>query len=128
MKQVGEIINAGQCIRMLDSHHLPSFFHRSSVHLLGRLKDLLILMHQYRHQRKFKGAEEMNRRAMKKREKVLGVEHPDTLTSVYNLTYLFQIHRRRAEASVICLKASKGLWEALSPDHPTTRTCSPSYM
>ena len=34
------------------------------------------------------GAEKMNRRALAGREKVLGLDHPNTLRSVYCLTYL----------------------------------------
>jgi hypothetical protein len=37
------------------------------------------------YQGKYKAAEEMNRRAMAGYEKVLGVEHPETPTSVSNL-------------------------------------------
>jgi hypothetical protein len=37
------------------------------------------------YQGKYKAAEEMNRRAPAGYEKVLGVEHPETLTSVSNL-------------------------------------------
>jgi tetratricopeptide (TPR) repeat protein len=36
-------------------------------------------------QGKYEEAEEMNRRALARRETVLGVDHPNTLTSVNNL-------------------------------------------
>jgi hypothetical protein len=39
-------------------------------------------------------AEEMNRRALIGREKVLGVEHPYTLISVSNLASILQDQRR----------------------------------
>jgi hypothetical protein len=41
-------------------------------------------------QGKYEVTEEMNRRALAGREKVLGVEHPDTLTSVSNLALVLR--------------------------------------
>ena len=54
-------------------------------------------------QGKYEEAEHMNRRALDGREKMLGKEHPDTLTSVFYLAYL--LHHRGQ-----CLKA-KPLYE-----------------
>lgn len=47
----------------------------------------LVLVLQY--QGKYEAAEEMNRRALEGREKVLGKEHPSSLTSVYCVALLF---------------------------------------
>ncbi len=69
----------------------------------------------------------MNRRALEGREKVLGVEHPDTLTSVYNLAYLFHHQQRYNDASVLYLRASAGFPKTLGLDHPTTQNCSYHY-
>ncbi len=52
-------------------------------------------------QGKYEAAEEMNRRALKRREKVLGLEHPDTLTSVCCLAYLLQAKGQYEGASVL---------------------------
>jgi tetratricopeptide (TPR) repeat protein len=48
----------------------------------------LALVLQY--QGKYEAAEEINRWALAGREKVLGVEHPDTLTSVSNLALVLR--------------------------------------
>jgi hypothetical protein len=43
-----------------------------------------------RRQGKYEAAEKMNRRALEGREKVLGKEHPSTLTSVEGLADLLE--------------------------------------
>jgi hypothetical protein len=43
-------------------------------------------------QGKYEAAEEMNRRALAGYEKVLGVEHPSTLTSVSSLASVLQYY------------------------------------
>ena len=60
-------------------------------------------------------------------DKVLGVEHPDILTSVYCLAYLSHTQQRYKDASVLYLRASAGFSKALGPDHPTTQNCSRHY-
>ena len=72
-------------------------------------------------------AEEMNRRALEGREKVLGVEHPETLTSVDNLASVLRDQQRYNDASILYLRASAGFSKALGLDHPTTRKCSYHY-
>ena len=52
---------------------------------------IFALLLQY--QGKYEAAEEMNRRALEGREKVLGKDYPDTLTGVYCLAYL--LHQRK---------------------------------
>jgi hypothetical protein len=53
--------------------------HPDTLTSLNRLAAVL------RHQGRYEEAEEMNRRALKGREKMLGKEHPDTLISVSSL-------------------------------------------
>ncbi len=48
------------------------------LNILTSVDNLALVL---RSQRKYKAVEEIHRRALKGREKVLGVEHPDTLTS-----------------------------------------------
>jgi len=69
----------------------------------------------------------MNRRALNGKEKVLGVEHPDTLVSVHCLAYLFHAQERYNDASVLYLRALEGFSKTLGPDHPTTRECYQYY-
>ena len=55
----------------------------------GRLSSLTLLALVLRYQRKYEAFKKMNGRALVGREKVLEVEHADTLTSVHSLAYLF---------------------------------------
>ena len=65
----------------------------------------------------------MNRRALDGREKALGKDHPDTLTSVYNLAYLYQRQHRLDEADELYLTALSGYRKVLGLAHPTTLAC-----
>jgi tetratricopeptide (TPR) repeat protein len=80
-----------------------------------------------RGQGKYEAAEEMYRRALTGHEKVLGVEHPHTLTSVYNLAYLHHSQRQFQEASVLYRRALSGYQQTLGPAHPTTLACDSNY-
>lgn len=59
-------------------------------------------------QGKYVATEEMNRGTLEGYEKMLGVEHSFTLTSVYNLAYLLHIQQRYHDASVLYLRADVG--------------------
>jgi hypothetical protein len=69
----------------------------------------------------------MNRRALEGREKVLGVEHPDTLTSVYCLAYLLHVKGQYDSASDLYPRAIAGFRNTLRPNHPTTLACSENF-
>lgn len=67
----------------LYSGRLPEcYIHQSSTLTLTSVSNLAEVL---RFQGKYEAAEEMSRRALAGYEKVLGVEHPSTLTSVNNL-------------------------------------------
>jgi hypothetical protein len=66
----------------------------------------------------------MNRRALVGSEKALGKDHPDTLTSVYCLAFLFHQQHQHEAASTLYEKASSGYQRVLGPEHPITITCS----
>jgi hypothetical protein len=72
-------------------------------------------------------AEEMNRRALEGREKALGKEHPDTLTSVYCLAYLLHRRFQYKDALILYQRAYTGYQKTLGQDHPTTKACSKHY-
>jgi hypothetical protein len=78
-------------------------------------------------QGKYEEAEAMKRRALEGSEKVLGREHPDTLTSVYNLAFLF--HRRQHYSTAVGLyqRAHEGYVKVLGAEHPTTTACLLHY-
>lgn len=62
----------------------------------------------------------MNRRALEGREKVLGLEHPNTLTSVKNLADVLRYQGKYEEAEAINRRALEGFEKALGPEHPST--------
>ena len=70
---------------------------------LATLDSLVMLALVLRGQGKYEAAEEMNRRALDGHEKVLGRDHPDTLTSVSNLASVLgepgQVQGRRGVES-----------------------------
>jgi Tetratricopeptide repeat len=53
-------------------------------------------------------AEEMNRRSLAGREKVLGVDHPDTPTTINNLGLLYRDLGKLAEAERTFLRVLAG--------------------
>jgi tetratricopeptide (TPR) repeat protein len=79
------------------------------------------------YQGKYEAAEEMNRRALEGYEKVLGMEHPSTLTSVYCLASLLQATRQYDIASKLYQRAIAGFKKTLGLQHPTTVACSKHY-
>jgi len=61
----------------------------------------------------------MHRRALKGK-KVLGVEHPDTLTSVSNLASLLQHQGKYEAAEEMNRRALEGYEKVLGAEHPHT--------
>ena len=64
----------------------------------------------------------MDRRALDGREKVLGNEHPDTLTSINNLASVLQDQGKYDEAEQMNRRALDGREKALGKEHPSTLT------
>ncbi|KAF2462588.1 uncharacterized protein BDR25DRAFT_387040 [Lindgomyces ingoldianus] len=62
----------------------------------------------------------MNRRALEGREKALGKDHPDTLTSVYCLAYLLHHRHRFKEALPLYHRAFSSYLASLRLRHLTT--------
>ena len=60
------------------------------------------------------------RRAVEERERVLGVDHPDTLSSVNNLGSLLKAQGKLEEAEVLYRRALEGRERVLGVDHPDT--------
>ncbi|KAF2818186.1 hypothetical protein CC86DRAFT_309728, partial [Ophiobolus disseminans] len=78
-------------------------------------------------QGKYEEAEAMNRQTLARYEKVLGYEHPNTLTSVYCLAHLLTHLYRYEESLVLYDRASGGYEAVLRKDHPTTCACRKHY-
>ena len=53
---------------------------------------------------------------------MLGQEHPDTLTSVNNLAFLYQAQGRYGEAEPLLRRALEARERVLGPEHPHTLT------
>ena len=62
----------------------------------------------------------MNRRALKGSEKLLGLEHSRTLTSVNNLAAVFQDQGKYEAAEEMNQRALKGREKLLGLEHPDT--------
>ncbi|KAH8671817.1 TPR domain protein [Tricladium varicosporioides] len=70
----------------------------------------------------YKAAEDMDRRALEGREKALGEDHPDTLTSVSNLALVLQDQGKYEQAEELSRRALGGWEKALGEDHSNTLT------
>jgi tetratricopeptide (TPR) repeat protein len=70
----------------------------------------------------YAAAEEISRDALDGREKVLGPEHPDTLTSVNNLGSVLERQGKYEEAEAMHRRALKGREKVLGLEHPDTLT------
>jgi hypothetical protein len=74
-------------------------------------------------QGKYDRADETHQQALTLREKMLGLEHPDTSTSVNCLTHLFHSQKQH-EATVLYEQACA---KSLGPQHPITISCLKHY-
>jgi tetratricopeptide (TPR) repeat protein len=71
-------------------------------------------------QGRYSAAEPLFRRALELRERVLGAEHPDTLTSVNNLAQLLSSKGDYEAAEPLLRRALGALQRVLGSDHPNT--------
>jgi tetratricopeptide (TPR) repeat protein len=78
-------------------------------------------------QGKYDEAEAMQRRALEGYEKVLGRGHPDTLTSVYHLAFLFHRQQQYSAAVELYERAHDGRVKVLGAQHPGTAACLCHY-
>ena len=79
---------------------------------------LLALVLQY--QGNYEAAEEMNRRAVDGREKVLGVEHPDILVSIGGLASVLLAQGKYEAAEEMHRQVLEGREKVLGVEHPET--------
>ncbi len=68
----------------------------------------------------YPAALERAREVLEDAERVLGPEHPDTLSSVNNLASLHQIQGRYGEAELLYRRALEARARVLGPEHPQT--------
>jgi tetratricopeptide (TPR) repeat protein len=71
-----------------------------------------------RDQGKYEAAEEMHQRALELKERVLGPEHPSTLTSMYNLAGVLRDQGKYEAAEEMHRRALELCERVLGPEHP----------
>ncbi|KAJ5901450.1 hypothetical protein N7495_001978 [Penicillium taxi] len=69
---------------------------------------------------RWKEAEELEVQVMDTRKRVLGPEHPDTLTSMKNLALTYWTQRRWKEAEELEVQVMETSKRVLVPEHPDT--------
>ncbi|KAF2730992.1 hypothetical protein EJ04DRAFT_443952, partial [Polyplosphaeria fusca] len=109
---------------MLGADHLDTL---TSVSSLADVLHVSNLAGVLQYQGNYEAAEAMNRRALEGYEKALGKDHPNTLTSVYCLAFLFHQQRQYEAALSLYERASRGYQLKLGVQHPTTVACSRHY-
>jgi tetratricopeptide (TPR) repeat protein len=78
-------------------------------------------------QGKYEEAEAMHRQTLATSEKVLGREHPSTLTSVYCLAHLLAKQHMFEESLNLYRRACNGYSIVLGEHYLTTRACQQHY-
>ncbi|EED14425.1 kinesin light chain, putative [Talaromyces stipitatus ATCC 10500] len=107
--------------RLFDMHRLVqlsvrAWLETSSGSLRRGLSDVLTGLE--RTQGKYERRKTMHRRALEARERVLGPEHPDTLTSVSNLGLVLYRQGKYEEAEAMHRRALEALERVLGHAHP----------
>jgi hypothetical protein len=69
----------------------------------------------------------MHRQAFGLSQTVLSKEHPDTMTSVYCLTYLLHLQQRLSEAGPLYQRGLTSYGKALGSGHSITEGCQKYY-
>ncbi|KAJ3573297.1 hypothetical protein NPX13_g4754 [Xylaria arbuscula] len=73
-------------------------------------------------QGKYNEAEQLNRQVLEERERVLGEQHPDTLTSLSSLAFTLRCEEKFEEAETLNRQALEGREKILGSHHPDTLT------
>src|SRR5262249_22960551 len=73
-------------------------------------------------QRKYAEAERLGTLTLDIRRRVLGEEHPDTLTSVNNVASIYRDEGKYRDAELLYFGLSKSMSRALGETHPNTLT------
>jgi tetratricopeptide (TPR) repeat protein/CHAT domain-containing protein len=89
---------------------------QSAEDIQARNRQVEQLINQGKHAEAFKLAEQ----TLSLAERVLGPEHPSTLTDVSNLGLLYHMQGRHAEAEPLYKRVFAGREKALGPEHPET--------
>jgi hypothetical protein len=74
----------------------------------------------YWYQKRWNEAEELGVQVMETRERVLGLEDPDTLLTMHNLAFIFKSQSRDDEAVSLMENCFQLRKQILGPQHPDT--------
>jgi hypothetical protein len=74
----------------------------------------------YRRQRRWEEAQSLEVKVLEMKKKMLGPDHPHTLTSMGNLASTYRRQRRWEEAQSLEVKVLEMRKTVLGPDHPDT--------
>lgn len=77
----------------------------------------------YSDQGRFDEAEELKLEVLEMSKRVLGCEHPDTVTRKSNLAITYWHQARSVEAAILELEALASNQCVLGDEHPSTMTC-----
>jgi CHAT domain-containing protein/tetratricopeptide (TPR) repeat protein len=102
---------------MLIAAIAPSAARAQSADELGALNQQVVQLHG---QGKYAEAGALAEQVLAARERVLGAEHPNTLTSVNNLAFLYQAQGRYGEAEPLYRRALAARERVLGAEHPDT--------
>jgi hypothetical protein len=72
-------------------------------------------------------AEDLYRRALAMKEKLLGPEHPDVAVTLNNLATLYRSQDRLEEAKGLYRRCLSIFKKALDPIHPSLIACTTNY-
>jgi len=86
------------------------------------LNGMANLASTYRNQGRWKEAEELEVRVIETRKRVLGAEHPSTLTSMANLALMYKDQGRWKEAENLEVQVKETSLRVLGKEHPSTLT------
>jgi hypothetical protein len=81
----------------------------------------------YGNQGRWKDAEELGLQVLERRKRVLGAEHPDTLTGMATLAFTWKAQSRRAEALALMEECVLLRTQILGLNHPVVLSSSTTF-
>ncbi|WP_221931682.1 tetratricopeptide repeat protein [Palleronia caenipelagi] len=123
-------IAASNMAQIAGAYHQAEHFARSALALVGedstqeldRIRAEMVLASALTAQGRYDAALPLFGRALESSERVLDAEHPDTLSSVNNLAYLYRAQGRYDAAEPLYERALESRERVLGPEHPDTLT------
>jgi hypothetical protein len=82
----------------------------------------------YRNQGRWTQAEELEVQVMETRKRVLGAEHPSTLTSINNLAHTYMKQERKDDALALISSCANLCLKVLGCSHPITEAVLSTWL